>query len=294
MRKSFLIAVNRPKLFKFEAFFFGQSELLGDKVKPECFRLDLRELNAACCVHTFGLAHCNEGLQSCETVLRYFRFMSFAHEPIFQWLAQYAFQPELVYLGVFAMMMASGFGFPLPEEVTIVSVGIITYMGTHPEHFPPPYVGAPVVDGYEAAAVTLGSVIFADLIIFSIGRFFGRKLMTKTWFQRLFPESAMHRVNEFMKKYGVYAAFIFRFTPGLRFPAHVAMGMTNFPIWQFGLVDGLAAAISVPTQILLIYHYGEPILGAMQKFKYFIFGALAIALLIFFVRRLIRRARPAL
>lgn len=217
--------------------------------------------------------------------------MSFAQEPIFQWLSQYAYQPEVVYFGVFAMMIASGFGFPMPEEVTIVSVGIITYMGAHPEHFPPPFPGAPVVNGYEAAAITLFSVVFADLLVFSIGRFFGRKLMKRHWFKRLFSDDRMARVNEFMKKYGVYAAFIFRFTPGLRFPAHIAMGMTNFSMWQFVLVDGFAALISVPTQILLIYHYGEPILGALQKFKYVIFGALALALIAYFVRKLYLRLR---
>jgi membrane protein DedA with SNARE-associated domain len=219
--------------------------------------------------------------------------MSFAQEPIFQWLAQYAYQPEVVYFGVFAMMMASGFGFPLPEEVTIISVGIITYMGAHPEHFPPPYPGAPVVNGYEAAAITLVSVIFADLMIFSIGRFFGRKLMKRNWFKRLFTDKVMARVNAFMTKYGVYAAFIFRFTPGLRFPAHVAMGMTNFPMWQFALVDGFAALISVPTQILLIYHYGEPILEALQKFKFVIFGALAVALVFFIVRKVYLRTQSS-
>ncbi|MFN7728261.1 MAG: DedA family protein [Bdellovibrio sp.] len=219
--------------------------------------------------------------------------MSFAQEPIFQWLAQYAYQPEVVYFGVFAMMMASGFGFPLPEEVTIISVGIITYMGAHPEHFPPPYPGAPVVNGYEAAAITLVSVIFADLMIFSIGRFFGRKLMKRSWFKRLFTDKVMARVNAFMTKYGVYAAFIFRFTPGLRFPAHVAMGMTNFPMWQFALVDGFAALISVPTQILLIYHYGEPILEALQKFKFVIFGALAVALVFFIVRKVYLRTQSS-
>ena len=211
--------------------------------------------------------------------------MSFAHEPIFQWLAQYAYQPAVVYMGIFGLMIASGFGMPFPEEATIVSVGLLTYMGAHPEVFPPPHPGASVVNGYEAAAVTFTAILMADILIFSLGRFFGRKLLRKDWFKKLFPENVMVRVEGWMKKYGVYAAFIFRFTPGLRFPAHVAMGISNFPIWQFALVDGFAAALSVPTQILLIYHYGEPILHALQKFKYVIFGAIAIAAAVFFIRK---------
>jgi len=218
--------------------------------------------------------------------------MHFSQEPIFLWLAQYAYQPEVVYMAVFGMMIASGFGFPVPEEVSIISVGLLCYMGAHPELFPPPYVGAPVVNGYEAAFITLLAVVVTDVMIFSLGRFFGRKLMRKDWFRRLFPENLMHRVDNFMKRWGVFAAFIFRFTPGLRFPAHVAMGVSNFSMWQFALVDALAAAISVPTQILLIYHYGEPILHGLHKFKYFVFGGLAVLLLFILIRKWLTPKEP--
>lgn len=217
--------------------------------------------------------------------------MSFSQEPLFLWLSQYAYQPEIVYLAVFGMMIASGFGLPIPEEVTIVSIGILAYMGGQPEHFPPPYPGAPVVNAFEAAAVTFGSVVFADVLVFSLGRFFGRKLLKKEWFKRLFSDSVMSRVNDWMKKYGIFAAFAFRFTPGLRFPAHIAMGMSQFPMWQFAMVDGFAALISVPTQILLIYYYGEPILVALQEFKYAIFAALAVVALFLIGRKILRRIR---
>lgn len=211
--------------------------------------------------------------------------MNFADEPIFQFLSQYAYQPNLVYLGVFLIMIASGFGFPVPEEVTIVSVGILTYMGAHPDLFPPPEVGAPVVNGYEAAAVTLLSVVFADFLVFYIGRLGGRKIIQRPMFQKIFNANVMARINQFLDKYGVFAAFMFRFTPGIRFPAHVMMGMSNFPVWQFGIVDAFAAMISVPTQILLIYHFGEPILAVMAKFKLYLFSALAIGLFVFGVRK---------
>lgn len=212
--------------------------------------------------------------------------MNFAEEPIFQFLSQYAYQPNLVYLGVFLIMIASGFGFPVPEEVTIVSVGILTYMGAHPELFPPPEPNSPVVNGYEAAAVTLLAVFFADFLVFYIGRFGGRRIIERPTFKKVFTENVMTRINQFLKKYGVFAAFVFRFTPGIRFPAHVMMGMSSFPAWQFGLVDAFAAMISVPTQILLIYHFGEPILAVMAKFKLYLFSALGVAILVFAARKI--------
>lgn len=199
-------------------------------------------------------------------------------EWIFQALQAYAYAPLMVYLLVFGMMIASGFGFPLPEEVTILSVGILAYMGANPDVYPPPFPGARPIFGYEAAAVTFAAVVFADIMVFLLGRHFGRPLFHHRRVRHLFGEAVLNKVNGWMKKYGVYAAFIFRFTPGVRFPAHLAMGASHFPLWQFALVDGFAALISVPTQILLIYHYGEEILGVFREFKLIVFSLIGIAI----------------
>lgn len=207
-------------------------------------------------------------------------------EWIFNFLKDYAYQPYLVYLLVFGMMVASGFGFPLPEEVTIISVGLLTYMGANPDQFPPPEGAGRPIYGYEAALVTMACVVFADCLVFMIGRIFGRRLMGMKRFKSLFGDKVMGRINNFTSKYGEYAAFIFRFTPGIRFPAHIAMGMSNLPLWKFFAIDGFAALISVPSQILLIYHYGEEILKILQKFKMAILALAAIALLVWVLRKI--------
>ena len=215
--------------------------------------------------------------------------MSFHEEPIFVWLSQFAFQPQLVYLLVIGLMLASGFGLPLPEEITIISVGILAYMGANPEQFPPPYPGAPVVNGYEAAAVTLMAVLFADCLVFTLGRVFGRKVITETRFRHLFTENVMNRINRFVKKYGNFAVFIFRFTPGIRFPAHVVLGMSHISFGTFLAVDGFAALLSVPTQILLVHEYGEEILSTLHRFKLWVFGVLGLLLLALLIRRFFQK-----
>lgn len=215
--------------------------------------------------------------------------MSLFNEPIFHWMAQYAYQPGLVYLFVIGMMIASGFGFPLPEEVTILTVGVIAFMGANPDLFPPPDVNAKVVNGYEAAAITTIAVIFTDCLVFMLGRIFGRRLIQLPRFKMVFNEKVMGQINSWVKRYGIFAAFIFRFTPGIRFPAHIAFGMLAFPVWQFVLVDSIAACISVPTQILLVYHYGEPILIKLQQFKYVFLAILLVGGLVFLFKQVISR-----
>lgn len=219
-------------------------------------------------------------------------YVDLASDQIFQYLSQYAYQPTMVYIAVFVMMIASGFGFPLPEEVTIISVGVLAYMGAHPDIFPPPYPNAPVVDGVEAAIFTALAIFLADNLVFWIGRTFGRKVMKSRAFSRFFDGPVMTKVNHIATKYGTFAAFIFRFTPGIRFPAHLFLGMSKFSAPMFALVDGLAVAISVPTQILLIDHFGEPILRTLSVVKFYLLGAAALVLIYFLARKYLFTSQP--
>ena len=56
-------------------------------------------------------------------------------------------------------------------------------------------------------------------------------------------------------------------------------------------VDGLAVAISVPTQILLVYHFGEDILGTLYKFKVYVGIVLGILLVYFLSKKFWERIR---
>ena len=204
-------------------------------------------------------------------------------DSIFQWLTQYTYQPHMVYLAVAGILLASAFGFPVPEEVPIVSVGLLSYMGAHPEDYPPPQPGLSVVNGYEAAIILLLAIIAADSLVFGLGRVFGRKLLQSPYLSKVFSEKRLSRINHWVGKYGSYAVFIFRFTPGLRFPAHIILGMSEIALWQFMLVDTLAALVSVPTQIVLIYHLGKPIIHTIHEFRdalVILIGVVAIGVLV--------------
>lgn len=192
-------------------------------------------------------------------------------------LAPYAYEPSWVYSFTVVMMLLSAVGLPLPEEATLVSVGVLAYMGSHPAKFPPPFSGAPHVDPHTAAIIAFVAVFLSDFLIYSIGRVFGRKIFDWKPIRSVLSETNRIKIEEWTQKYGAYACGIFRFTPGLRFPGHLACGMLKFPAWKFALIDGLAAAISVPTQILLLSYYGEPILKFLKQFK---IGVLVLLILL--------------
>lgn len=211
--------------------------------------------------------------------------MEIESQYIFQLFAPYAFQPGLVYTLLVGMMLLSAVGLPLPEEVTLISVGIIAYMGANPDLYPPPYEGAPFVHPTTAAIVAFFAVLGSDFLIYWIGRLYGPKILAWKPIKRVITEERMAKVQSWTRRYGAYACGIFRFTPGIRFPGHLACGMLKYPAWKFLGIDSIAAGISVPTQIFLIAHYGEHILSTLQKFKLVVFALIGIVLIVFLCRK---------
>lgn len=184
------------------------------------------------------------------------------------------------------MMFLSAIGFPLPEEMTLVSVGFLAFMGSNPQIFPPPFPGAPVINVHTAAIVAIFAVFGSDFIIYSIGRVWGRKVLNTRFMQRIISPEIMLKVEAWTKKYGAYACGIFRFTPGIRFPGHLACGILHFPIWKFALIDGLSVLVSVPTQIYLIATYGESILIRIRQFKMVIICLIGVLLIAFIAKKI--------
>lgn len=209
--------------------------------------------------------------------------MGFSEDQILLWFSQYAYQPMTVYFTVVLFMLASSFGLPIPEEVTLIGTGLVAYMGSRPDLYPPPYAGAPVVDVTTAAIVCFFAVFISDFLVFSLGKFFGKKILQTSFMQKNIE--TFQKVSDWVKKYGMWAAGLFRFTPGLRFPGHFSCGMLGLRPQQFLIVDGLAALISVPTQVVVIAYLGDHVLGILKEAKLVMLAVIVIALCVFFARR---------
>ena len=208
---------------------------------------------------------------------------------ILEFFANYAYQPYMVYGFVVLFMTASSFGLPIPEEMTLVSAGLVAYMAQNPAEFPPPTPGAEGVNLIVLSIVCLISVLGSDLLIYMIGKVYGQKVVNSDFFNKRIGQERFQKINKIFNKYSYWACGIFRFTPGVRFPGHMTCGLMGVPLWQFLLVDGAAAVISVPTQVLLVASYGEVILDKIKEFKIILFGIIGIAILIWLLKKLFER-----
>ncbi len=212
-------------------------------------------------------------------------WMGIDQAELIQWFTAYAYEPMIVYSAIVVLLTASSFGLPVPEEVTLISVGLIAYMGLHPEQFPPPHADAKPVSLYGLMTVTFLSVFLSDLLVFLIGKYGGDYLRNKPRFAKYVTSAAMIKVEAWTKKYGAIMCGVFRFTPGLRFPGHMMCGMLGVPTWKFVLVDGTAALLTVPTQVWVVAIYGEVILEYFKQVKIVLLVVLAIGILLFFARK---------
>lgn len=207
----------------------------------------------------------------------------FGQQALMAFFKGYAYQPMKVYGFITLFMFASSFGLPVPEELVLISAGLIAYMALHPDTALPP--GTEVVDLYTLMLVCFLAVFLSDLIVYLIGKFFGGKIIKTRFFQKQIAGKSFDTINGRFQKYGGWACGIFRFTPGLRFPGHLSCGLLGIPVWKFVLVDGLAALLSVPTQVYFVATYGEIILDKLAEFKLYV----GVALLIFLAGYLTRK-----
>ena len=210
----------------------------------------------------------------------------FSEEHLITFFSAYAYEPLIVYFFIIAMLTASSFGLPIPEEVTLVSAGIVGYFALHPELYPPPTdMKANAINPWTLASVCFFAVLLSDYLIYNIGRFGGYRIRQSLRFGNYLQSPAFLKVHDLLHNHGIWMVGGFRFMPGLRFPAHLTCGMVGLPQWKFLLVDSIAVLISVPTQVLLVAFYGDTILAHIKQFKVTILVILLLIGIYFILRK---------
>ena len=149
-----------------------------------------------------------------------------------------AFVVEYGYAAVFFVLVICGFGVPIPEDLTLVTGGVISGMGYTNPHM--------------MFAVGMLGVLVGDGVMFAAGRIWGQKILRFKPIARIMTPKRYAQVQEKFDKYGNWVLFVARFLPGLRTAVFVTAGISRKVSYlRFIIMDGLAALISVPIWIYL-------------------------------------------
>jgi membrane protein DedA with SNARE-associated domain len=215
--------------------------------------------------------------------------MAGIEEVLMVWLTALSHHPIQLYCGIILILFASSFGLPLPEEVVLITSGTVAYLALAEAA----ETGmSPTMSPYTIASVCFFAVLLSDVVVFTLGRKYGLKLLRRGPLGRLLSEINIKKVERWTRSYGPWACGIFRFTPGIRFPGHFMCGALGITYTRFLTVDGLAALVSVPSQVLLIAFYGDAILVYFKTFKVVLISTAAVAFIVWFILRRRRKAGP--
>ena len=151
--------------------------------------------------------------------------------------------PYMPYVVVLGLLLLSGFGLPIPEDIPLILAGYLAYHG-----YADPHVLFPL---------TFLAVVGADLMVFWLGRRYGHHVPKLPLMRRFLTEKRLAKTERLLHEHGGKFMFAVRFLPGLRAPAIFTAGNFKLPYWKFLLYDGGAALLSVPLILGLAYYFAE-------------------------------------
>ncbi|EXI61687.1 alpha-amylase [Mannheimia granulomatis] len=142
------------------------------------------------------------------------------------------------YWAVFLVLLACGFGLPIPEDITLVSGGVISGLGYTNVHW--------------MLVVSMFGVLIGDSTMYWLGRIYGEKILKFPLIRRVATPERFATVQERFEKQGWKLLFMARFLPGLRAVVYLVSGITRkVSFAKFLFVDFIAAIISVPIWVYL-------------------------------------------
>lgn len=100
--------------------------------------------------------------------------------------------------------------------------------------------------------------IFAgSVLLFLIGRLGGASVLKWKIVRKFISEKTIKRAKIFLDKYGIWAVFLSRLTPGLRLPIYVLAGILQTSFLKFTLFFLIAATIWTPVLVVGSAWLGE-------------------------------------
>ena len=122
-----------------------------------------------------------------------------------------AFFFDYGYYAVFGVLVICGMGLPLPEDITLLTAGVISQLGDKNVHI--------------MLVVAYLGVLCGDWVMYLIGWKFGPHLRQSRWFSKLLTPERMIQTETLFHRYGSRVIFVARFLPGLRAPIYVMTGI---------------------------------------------------------------------
>lgn len=155
------------------------------------------------------------------------------------------------YLGIIVVLILTGSGLPLPEEVPIVAAGVASSQGT--------------LNPWGAFLCCLLGALAGDSVIYAIGYHFGYSLVTRhPRFAHLLHAEREAKIEEMIRRHGLKVFFLSRFMVGIRAPVYLTAGILRMSFRRFLLIDAFCATSVVGVFFGVAYAYGDHVAALIR------------------------------
>jgi membrane protein DedA with SNARE-associated domain len=162
------------------------------------------------------------------------------------------FLVRFTYVGVFLVLLSSGFGVPIPEDLPLLLGGVMCSPILADE-----LLGIGHLQWWIMIPLCFVAVLGGDLTIFYLGRRYGHHVPNLPMVRRFLTPNRLQRAEAAFHRHAGKTLAVARFLPGLRTPAFFTAGTFRVPWWKMLAFDGGAAMVSVPIWVFAGYFLGQ-------------------------------------
>ncbi|MFH1419502.1 MAG: DedA family protein [Planctomycetota bacterium] len=184
----------------------------------------------------------------------------------------FSFLDQWSYIGLILVLLAAGFGLPIPEDIPLLAAGWLVHKGEADL-------------GLMIAAALIG-VMLGDTVIFALGRRYGMQIFEHRFLRWIAKPWLLDKAGRMYRDHGAKILFAARFWPGLRAIVFLNAGIFRVRYWKFLAIDGAAALISVPLWVWAGWKFSgqiESMLGGARLTSFVMGGLLGGALIVWLV-----------
>jgi membrane protein DedA with SNARE-associated domain len=161
------------------------------------------------------------------------------------------------YLGIFLALVGAGIGVPIPEELPVVTGGMMSGHASQDGSHPHWWIMLPVC---------IAGVVISDGLLYGIGRLWGPRLLQYRWVRaRLLPPARLAEIESNFHKYGVKILLFARLLPGIRSPIFIVAGIMRLSFTRFLLADGIYAIPGVSLLFFLGFWFTDQFLAVVTE-----------------------------
>jgi membrane protein DedA with SNARE-associated domain len=146
---------------------------------------------------------------------------------------------------LFIVLLLAGLGVPIPEELPIITSGVLSHQM--------------VFRWWIALPVCFVGVLSGDVALYWVGHHWGERVLGWRLVRWVLSPAREEQLKAGYRSHGMKIVFTARHVMGLRAAAFLTAGIARVPFWKFLAVDTVAALASVPFGFFLAFLFADQV-----------------------------------